>query len=90
MCEQYGIALKRDSYFRKQLDRIGQLYFGFPAPQRNGSDGGGLFGGLMNTIFSSMTADDEIDDSGEEQFETAPDTLPNYTPTNASHEADVD
>jgi len=57
LCEKYKKFLDRDPQYFEYLDRVGQLFFGVPAPQKPK----GMFSGLFNSLLSAM-ADDSSDD----------------------------
>eukprot|EP00088_Acartia_fossae_P053763 TRINITY_DN6135_c0_g1_i1.p1 TRINITY_DN6135_c0_g1~~TRINITY_DN6135_c0_g1_i1.p1 ORF type:complete len:348 (-),score=55.01 TRINITY_DN6135_c0_g1_i1:297-1319(-) len=57
LCEKYKKFIDRDPQYIEYLDRIGQLFFGVPAPERPQ----GMFSGLFNSLLSAMN-DDSSDD----------------------------
>jgi len=59
LCEKYKKFIDRDPQFIEYLDKIGQLFFGVPAPERPQ----GMFSGLFNSLLSAMN-DDSSDDEG--------------------------
>ena len=48
------IFISRDPSYFEYVDKIGQHFFGLPAPQRPQ----GMFSGLLDSIFSAMNEDD--------------------------------
>ena len=52
-CEIFFFISRDPSYF-EYVDKIGQHFFGLPAPQRPQ----GMFSGLLDSIFSAMNEDD--------------------------------
>ena len=48
------ILISRDPSYFEYVDKIGQHFFGLPAPQRPQ----GMFSGLLDSIFSAMNEDD--------------------------------
>ena len=46
--------ISRDPSYFEYVDKIGQHFFGLPAPQRPQ----GMFSGLLDSIFSAMNEDD--------------------------------
>jgi len=59
LCEKYKKFIDRDPQFIEYLDKIGQLFFGVPAPERPQ----GMFSGLFNSLLTAMN-DDSSDDEG--------------------------
>jgi len=58
LCEKYKKFIDRDPQFIQYLDKIGQLFFGVPAPERPR----GMFSGLFNSLLSAMNDDSSDDD----------------------------
>jgi len=54
LVELYKPSLQRDPSYFEYVDKIGQHFFGLPAPQRPQ----GMFSGLLDSIFSAMNEDD--------------------------------
>jgi len=54
LVELYKPSLQRDPSYVEYVDKIGQHFFGLPAPQRPQ----GMFSGLLDSIFSAMNEDD--------------------------------
>jgi len=50
LCEKYQPSIHRDPTYSAYLDKIGQLFFGLPPPQRSGMDG--MIGNLMESLFT--------------------------------------
>jgi len=61
LVDKYRASLQRDPSYLGYLDRIGQSFFGLPAPQRQRP--GGMFSGLFDSFFSVLN---DEDDEGEE------------------------
>ena len=57
----------RDPSYLEYVDKIGQHFFGLPAPQRPQ----GMFSGLLDSIFSAMNEDDS------EEVETSNNSIQN-------------
>lgn len=57
LVELYKPSLQRDPSYFEYVDKIGQHFFGLPAPQRPQ----GMFSGLLDSIFSAMNEDDAED-----------------------------
>lgn len=63
LVDKYRASLQRDPSYLGYLDRIGQGFFGLPAPQRQRP--GGMFSGLFDSFFSVLNdEDDEGEESG--------------------------
>jgi len=62
LCEKYKDFIDRDPQYVQYLDKIGQLFFGVPAPQKPK----GMLSGLFNSLLSAMAEDssDEEDVAG--------------------------
>jgi len=60
LCEKYKQFIDRDPQYLEYLDKIGQNYFGIPAPVR--ARPGGMFSGLFDSLLSAMTEDSDDDD----------------------------
>jgi len=58
LCEKYKKFIDRDPQFIEYLDKIGQLFFGVPAPERPQ----GMFSGLFNSLLSAMNYDSSDDE----------------------------
>ncbi|XP_067936092.1 Golgi to ER traffic protein 4 homolog [Watersipora subatra] len=54
LCEKYQVSLSRDPIYKTYLDKIGQNFFGVPAP----AGSGGLLGGLLGSLFSGASEED--------------------------------
>jgi len=67
LVELYKPSLKRDPSYLEYVDKIGQHFFGLPAPQRPQ----GMFSGLLDSIFSAMNEDDS------EEVETSNNSIQN-------------
>jgi hypothetical protein len=50
LVEKYKASLNRDPAYLSYLDKIGQNFFGLPAPQRQQRPGG-MFSGLFDSFF---------------------------------------
>jgi len=57
LCEKYKKFIDRDPQYLEYLDRIGQLFFGVPAPEKPK----GMFSGLFNSLLSAIN-DESSDD----------------------------
>lgn len=71
LVEKYKPSLNRDPAYLEYLDKIGQHFFGVPAPQRPR----GMFSGLFDSLFNVLN-EDEDEDGGQRQ--------PESTSTNAT------
>ena len=60
----------RDPAFLEYLDKIGQLFFGVPVPQR--ARPGGFLGNILGNFFNAMNDDDDDD---EDQATTQPPSM---------------
>jgi len=58
LCEKYKQVIDRDPQYLEYLDKIGQHFFGVPAPVR--PKPGGMFSGLFDQLLNAMN--DESDD----------------------------
>jgi len=61
LCEQYKLSIRRDPIYSTYLDKIGQLFFGLPPPQRSSMDG--MIGNLMDSFFGNMSNANEASTS---------------------------
>jgi len=57
LCEKYKLAIERDPQYLEYLDKIGQHFFGVPAPVK--PKPGGMFSGLFDQLLSAMNEEDE-------------------------------
>ncbi|XP_023323568.1 Golgi to ER traffic protein 4 homolog [Eurytemora carolleeae] len=57
LCEKYKQFIDRDPQYLEYLDRIGQIFFGVPPPEKPS----GMFSGLFNSLLKTM-AEDSSDD----------------------------
>jgi len=57
LCEKYKLAIERDPQYLEYLDKIGQHFFGVPAPVK--PKPGGMFSGLFDQLLSAMNDEDE-------------------------------
>merc|ERR1711936_589625 len=57
LCEKYKLAIERDPQYLEYLDKIGQHFFGVPAPVK--PKPGGMFSGLIDQLLSAMNDEDE-------------------------------
>merc|ERR1719229_1350332 len=57
LCEKYKHVLDRDPQYLEYLDKIGQHFFGVPAPVKPRP--GGMFSGLFDQLLSAMNDEDE-------------------------------
>merc|ERR1719381_171104 len=60
LCEKYKFAIERDPQYLEYLDKIGQHFFGVPAPVK--PKPGGMFSGLFDQLLSAMNEEDEDED----------------------------
>ena len=58
------MLLGRDPAFLEYLEKIGQHFFGVPAPQR--PKPGGFLGNILGNFFNAMNDDDDDDDEGDQ------------------------
>jgi len=59
LCEKYKRFIDRDPQYLEYLDKIGQLFFGVPKPEKPKN----MFSGLFNNLLSAMTEDSSDDES---------------------------
>lgn len=59
LCEKYKLAIEKDPQYLEYLDKIGQHFFGVPAPVK--PKPGGMFSGLFDQLLSAMNDEDEDD-----------------------------
>lgn len=94
LVDKYRPIISRDESFKAYLDKIGQMYFGVPAPNKgNGMGGmlGNIFRGLMGDNADKKSADSESDEfegepMEEDGYDTAPeDEAPRSTEVAATH-----
>jgi len=57
LCEKYKLAIERDPQYLEYLDKIGQHFFGVPAPVK--PKPGGMFSGLFDQLLSAMNEEEE-------------------------------
>lgn len=57
LCEKYRFFIERDLQYLEYLDKIGQLFFGVPPPERPRN----MFSGLFSSLLTAM-ADDSSED----------------------------
>merc|ERR1719376_1340324 len=57
LCEKYKHVLDRDPQYLEYLDKIGQHFFGVPAPVK--AKPGGMFSGLFDQLLSAMNEEEE-------------------------------
>jgi len=57
LCEKYKLAIERDPQYLEYLDKIGQHFFGVPAPVK--PKPGGMFSGLFDQLLSAMNDEEE-------------------------------
>merc|ERR1719350_2113933 len=62
LCEKYKLVLDRDPQYLEYLDKIGQHFFGVPAPVK--PKPGGMFSGLFDQLLSAMNDEDEGVEAG--------------------------
>jgi len=62
LCEKYKPALERDPQYLEYLDKIGQHFFGVPAPARPPRPGG-MFSGLFDQLLNAMNEDSSEDET---------------------------
>lgn len=62
LCEKYKPAIERDPQYLEYLDKIGQHFFGVPAPVK--PKPGGMFSGLFDQLLSAMNDEDEGVEAG--------------------------
>lgn len=67
LCDKYKAALEKDPQYLEYLDKIGQHFFGVPAPVKPKS--GGMFSGLFDQLLSAMN-----EESDDEPAEAVPST----------------
>lgn len=61
LCEKYKQALERDPQYLEYLDKIGQHFFGVPAPVK--PKAGGMFSGIFDQLMSAMNEDEEEEEA---------------------------
>jgi len=66
LCQKYKQWIDRDPQYIEYLDKIGQHFFGVPAPVK--AKPGGMFSGLFDQLLNAMN------DDSEEELETGPST----------------
>ncbi|XP_060601931.1 Golgi to ER traffic protein 4 homolog [Ruditapes philippinarum] len=76
LCEKYQTAISRDPTYKEYLDKIGQLFFGVPAPKSQSQ--GGFFGNLIQSLLGN--------EDGEENSPMTPAMTPAMTPVTPSTE----
>jgi len=67
LCEKYKQVIDRDPQYLEYLDKIGQHFFGVPAPVKRP---GGMFSGLIDQLMTAMndeSSDDEAGPSGSQR-----------------------
>jgi len=60
LCEKYKQSLDRDPQYLEYLDKIGQHFFGVPAPAK--PKPGGMFSGLFDQLLNAMNEESGDDD----------------------------
>jgi len=60
LVELYKPSLQRDPGYFEAIDKIGQLFFGLPEPQRPR----GMFSGMMDSFFTAMNESDDENGGG--------------------------
>ncbi|XP_075231987.1 Golgi to ER traffic protein 4 homolog isoform X2 [Lycorma delicatula] len=65
LCEQYQQSIKRDPSYTEYLDKIAQIFFGVPPPQRQNQNG--FFGNILQSLMNGL---DEFDSDDEESNST--------------------
>lgn len=57
LCEKYKLAIEKDPQYLEYLDKIGQHFFGVPAPVK--PKPGGMFSGLFDQLLSAMNEEED-------------------------------
>jgi len=60
LCETYKPAIEKDPQYFEYLDKIGQHFFGVPAPVKKPK---GMFSGLIDQLMNAMNDDDSDDEA---------------------------
>jgi len=70
LCEKYKLVLDRDPQYLEYLDKIGQHFFGVPAPVKPRP--GGMFSGLFDQLLNAMNEDSSDDESAGPSMQSGP------------------
>eukprot|EP00090_Calanus_glacialis_P045641 TRINITY_DN8607_c0_g1_i1.p1 TRINITY_DN8607_c0_g1~~TRINITY_DN8607_c0_g1_i1.p1 ORF type:complete len:336 (-),score=102.85 TRINITY_DN8607_c0_g1_i1:173-1180(-) len=70
LCEKYKQFLDRDPQYLEYLDKIGQHFFGVPAPVKPRP--GGMFSGLFDQLLNAMNEDSSDDESAGPSVQSGP------------------
>jgi len=85
LCEKYKTFLDRDPQYLEYLDKIGQHFFGVPAPVR--PKAGGMFSGLFDQLLNAMNDDSSDDEAAGSSAPSSSNARPSQSKPNAKFEA---
>merc|ERR1711910_292849 len=77
-CEKYKLVIERDPQYLEYLDKIGQHFFGVPAPVK--PKPGGMFSGLFDQLLNAMNEDSSDDETAGPSTQSGPSGVARSTP----------